>query len=395
MRPGGFNDAVALRNHTHEQGLPFITDAELSRLVITEAKKRPDRAWLGEVSAVVLQQALADACAAFRNFFACLAGTRKGPKLGPPRFRSRKDARQAIRFTRNARFVITAVGRLRLPKIGEVTVRWSRCLPSEPSSVTVIKDAAGRYFASFVVDAAQTPLPATEAETGIDVGLKHFAVLSGGRKIDSPRFLRRAEKNLKRAHKALSGKEKGSANRAKARRKVARQHVKVADARREFHHQLSTKLIRENQAIYVEDLAVKGLARTKLAKSVHDAGWAQFVGMLEYKAKLYHRTFVKIGRYFPSTKLCSACGAIAEAMPLTVREWTCACGVTHDRDVNAEINIRAEGRRIVAAGRKPVPEMGGKRRRKTPAETGKTPPPASRGERRGTVDETGSHRSAA
>ncbi|MEU8144200.1 transposase [Nonomuraea sp. NPDC048901] len=390
-----FNDAVALRNHTHEQGLPFITDAELSRLVITEAKKRPDRAWLGEVSAVVLQQALADACAAFRNFFACLAGTRKGPKLGPPRFRSRKDARQAIRFTRNARFVITAVGRLRLPKIGEVTVRWSRCLPSEPSSVTVIKDAAGRYFASFVVDAAQTPLPATEAETGIDVGLKHFAVLSGGRKIDSPRFLRRAEKNLKRAHKALSGKEKGSANRAKARRKVARQHVKVADARREFHHQLSTKLIRENQAIYVEDLAVKGLARTKLAKSVHDAGWAQFVGMLEYKAKLYHRTFVKIGRYFPSTKLCSACGAIAEAMPLTVREWTCACGVTHDRDVNAEINIRAEGRRIVAAGRKPVPEMGGKRRRKTPAETGKTPPPASRGERRGTVDETGSHRSAA
>ncbi|MFF5205641.1 RNA-guided endonuclease InsQ/TnpB family protein [Streptosporangium sp. NPDC000396] len=389
-----FNDAVALRNHAHEQGLPFITDAELSRLVITQAKRTPERSWLGEVSAVVLQQALADACAAFRNFFAGLAQTRKGPTLGPPRLRSRKDNRQAIRFTRNARFAITAAGRLRLPKIGDVAVRWSRSLPSQPSSVTVVKDAAGRYFASFVVEAAQTPLPATEAETGIDLGLTHFAVLAGGRKIDSPRFLRRAEKKLKRAQKALSRKEKGSKNRAKARVKVARRHARVTDARREFHHRLSTMLIRENQAIYVEDLAVKGLARTQLAKSVHDAGWASFIGMVEYKAKLYGRTFVKIGRFFPSSRLCSACGALAERMPPAVREWTCPCGVTHDRDVNAEINIRAEGRRIVAAGRKPVPEMGGKRRRKTPAETGKTPAPAPRGGRGGAVDETGSHRSA-
>ncbi|RVX40792.1 putative transposase [Nonomuraea polychroma] len=390
-----FNDAVALRNHARQQGLPFITDAELSRLVIIQAKQTPERSWLGEVSAVVLQQAPADACVAFRNFFASLAGTRKGPKLGPPRLRSRKDNRQAIRFTRNARFAITAVGKLRLPKIGDVAVRWSRRLPSEPSSVTVVKDAAGRYFASFVVEAAETPLPAAEAETGIDLGLTHFAVLSGGRKIDSPRFLRRAEKKLKRAHKALSRKERGSKNRAKARVRVAGRHAKVADARREFHHQLSTKLIRENQAIYVEDLAGKGLARTGLAKSVHDSGWASFIGMVEYKAKLYGRTFVKIGRFFPSSKLCSACGALAEQMPLAVRRWTCPCGVTHDRDVNAEINIRAEGRRIVAAGRKPVPEMGGKRRRKTPAETGKTSALAPRGEREGTVDETGSHRSAA
>jgi transposase len=279
-----FNDAVALRNHAHEQGLPFVTDAELSRLVITQAKQTPQRCWLGEVSAVVLQQALADACVAFRNFFASLAQTRKGPKLGPPRLRSRKDNRQAIRFTRNARFAITAAGRLRLPKIGDVVVRWSRSLPCEPSSVTVVKDAAGRYFASFVVEAAQAPLPASEAETGIDLGLTHFAVLSGGRKIDSPRFLRRAEKKLKRAQKALSRKEKGSKNRVKARVKVARRHAQVADARREFHHQLSTKLIRENQAIYVEDLAVKGLARTRLAKSVHDSGWASFIGMMEYAA---------------------------------------------------------------------------------------------------------------
>ncbi|MEO3805595.1 transposase [Nonomuraea sp. B1E8] len=243
------------------------------------------------------------------------------------------------------------------------------------------------------------PLTATGTEVGtevgIDLGLSHIAVLSDGRKIGSPQFLRRAEKKLKRLGRMLSRKQKGSRNRAKARVAVARQHAKVADARREFCHQTSTRIIRESQTVVVEDLAVKALARTKLAKSVHDAGWSQFVGMLEYKAKLHGRVFAKIGRFFPSSKLCSACGSLAERMPLDVREWTCRCGVTHDRDVNAALNIRAEGLRIVAAGRKPVPHRGGKRRRKTPAETGKTPQPAPRGRRKGTVDETGSHRSAA
>ncbi|WP_433445252.1 RNA-guided endonuclease InsQ/TnpB family protein [Nonomuraea sp. CA-141351] len=337
-------NALRLRNDAHEAGLPFVTDADLSRQVITEAKKHPDRVWLGEVSAVVLQQALADCTRAFRNFFASLSGKRKGPKLGAPRFRSRKDNRQAIRFTRNARFSITPGGKLRLPKIGDVAVRWSRELPSEPSSVSVIKDAAGRYFASIVVEVSASPLPESRIESGIDLGLGHFAVLSDGRKIDSPRFLRRAEKKLKRAQKALSRKEKDSKNRAKARLVVARQHAKVADTRREFHHQLSTQIIRENQAVYVEDLAVKGLARTRLAKSVHDAGWSSFVAMLEYKARLYGKTFVKVSRWFPSSKLCSVCGAVRQDMPLSVREWTCSCGAAHDRDINAALNILAAGR---------------------------------------------------
>jgi putative transposase len=274
-------------------------------------------------------------------------------------------------------------------------VHWSRRLPSDPSSVTVIKDAAGRYFASFVVEVAERPLPRIEVETGIDLGLGHFAVLADGRKIDSPRFLRRAEKKLKRLQKLFSRKEKGSANRVKARMKVARQHAKVADARREFHHQASMRIVRENQAIYVEDLAVKGLARTRLAKSVHDAGWSAFVGILEYKAKLHGRTFARIDRFHPSSKLCSACGNLAQVMPLNVREWVCACGVMHDRDVNAAINILAAGRRQVAAGRKPEPEMGGKRRPQTPVEADKTPHPARKRRARGTTDEAGSHRNAA
>ncbi|MEV4470805.1 transposase [Nonomuraea sp. NPDC049504] len=339
-----FNDGLRARQQAHENDLPYVSDGELSKRIITEAKKTPERAWLGEVSAVVLQQALADLNTAYRNFFASVSGKRKGPKLAPPRFRSRKDNRQAIRFTRNARFQVTAGGKLRLPKIGDVTVRWSRPLPSEPSSVTVVKDAASRYFASFVVEAAAEPLPQTAAEIGIDLGLTHFAVLSDGRKISNPRFLRRAEKRLKKAQQALSRKAKGSNNRAKAVVKVARAHARVAHARRDFIHKLSTRIIRETQAVMVEDLWVKGLARTKLAKSVHDTGWSAFVTMLEYKAARYGRTLVKIDRWFPSSKRCSACGAVAESMPLNVRSWTCPCGAVHDRDVNAAINILAAGR---------------------------------------------------
>src|SRR5689334_22990842 len=293
-----YNDGLRARQEAYAAELPYITDVELSAR-LTKAKTTLERAWLGGVSSVVLQQALADLNAAYRNFFASLRGERRGPKIGPPRFRSRKDRRQAIRFTANARFKILPGGKLRLPKIGDVPVRWSRPLPRRPSSVTVIQDSAGRYFASFVVESQPGELSRTEPVTGIDLGLKHFAVLSDGTKVSSPRFLRRAETNLKRRQRDLSRKRKGSRNRDKARLKVARAHARVADARRNFHHQLSTTLIRENQAVAVEDLAVRGLARNRLAKSVHDAGWSGFAGMLEYKALLYGRTFIRIGRFEP------------------------------------------------------------------------------------------------
>jgi len=346
-----FNDALRARQQAHAAGLPHITDAELSAR-LTAAKAAPERAWLSDVSAVVLQQALADLTAAYRNFVASFTGRRMGPKIAPPTFRSRKDRRQAIRFTANARFKILPSGKLRLPKIGDVPVRWSRSLPSEPSSVTVVKDAAGRYFASFVVQAAAEPLAPAGTVVGIDLGLTHFAVLSDGRKVASPRFLRRADKKLKRAQQVLSRKQEDSRNREKARVKVARAHARVADARRDFHHQLSTALIRDNQAIAVEDLAVKGLARTRLARSVHDAGWSEFTAMLEYKARLYGREFHRIGRFEPTSQVCSACGIKDGPKPLHVRVWTCAgCGMTHDRDVNAARNIaRAAGLAVSACG---------------------------------------------
>jgi len=216
----------------------------------------------------------------------------------------------------------------------------------------VILDAAGRYFASFVIETEPGALPATEPVIGIDLGLTHFAVLSDGRKIASPRFLRRAEKKLRRAQQALSRKEKGSRNRDKARVKVARAHVRAADARRDFHHQLSTALIRDSQAVAVEDLAVKGLARTRLAKSVHDAGWAAFVRMLEYKARLYGREFHRIGRFVPTSQTCSACGAKDGPKPLHVRAWQCReCGAWLDRDVNAAVNVaKAAGLAVSACG---------------------------------------------
>ncbi len=352
-----YNDGLRAREEAHKTGLPYPGDAELSRR-LTLAKRTADRAWLTEVSAAVLQQALADLNTAYRNYFASLSGNRHGPRMRPPRFRSRKDRRQTVRFTANARFRVLPGGKLRLPKIGDVPVRWSRPLPSRPSSVTVIKDAAGRHFASFVVEAGPRSRPATGPAVGIDLGLTHFAVLSDGTKIASPQFLRRAEKKLKRQQRNLSRKKKGSKNRDGARIKVARAHARVADARREFHHQLSTVLIRDNQAVAVEDLAVKGLARTRLGKSVHDAGWAAFVNMLEYKARLYGREFHRIGRFEPTSQTCSACGTRDSPKPLSVRAWQCrGCGAWLDRDINAAVNVaKAAGLAVTACGAQVRPE---------------------------------------
>ncbi|MFI9535231.1 RNA-guided endonuclease InsQ/TnpB family protein [Nocardia fusca] len=336
-----YNDNLRAREAAHAAGVK-LSDTEIQRRVVTEAKRSPERVWLSQVSSVVLVQACRDARTAYRNWFDSLSGKRKGPKLGKPRFRSRKDHRQAIRFTRNG-FGVRANRKLYVAKVGQLKIAWSRELPSEPSSVTIIKDSAGRYFASFVVAVGDRSLPEVDSEVGIDLGLATFAVLSNGRKIDNPRFLRQAERRLKKAQQCLSRKEKGSKNRVKARIKVAKAHARVADMRRDFAHKHSIRIIRENQAIFVEDSSVQGLARTRLAKSVHDAGWGMFTRMLEEKARRYGRTFARVDRWFPSTRMCSVCGVVGDRKPLQVREWTCTCGVVHDRDLNAARNILAAG----------------------------------------------------
>ena len=319
-----------------------ISDTEVQRRVVTVAKRTPERAWLAEVPSVALVQACHDARMAYQNWFDSLSGKGKRRKVGHPRPR-RKHGRQSIRLTRNG-FALHGE-RLYLAKVGDVQVRWSRQLPAVPSSVTVIKEPDGRYYASFVVDREAAPLPACDREVGVDVGLDRLLTTSDGEVIANPRFLRAKERHLARAQRALSRKQRNSANRQKARRRVAVLHRKVRETRLDHAHKTALRLIRENQAVYAEDLAVAGLARTRLAKSVHDAGWSQILRLLEEKAEYYGRTFHRIGRFVPTSQVCSACGIKDGPKPLGVRSWICAsCGAVHDRDINAAKNILAAGR---------------------------------------------------
>ena len=301
---------------------------------------------MAEVASVALVQACQDARRAYRNWFDSLAGRRKGHRVGPPRFRT-KHGRQSIRLTRNG-FALHG-SRLYLAKVGEVRVRWSRDLPSVPSSVTVIREPDGRYYASFVIDRDATPLPVVDRAAGVDLGLAWFATIAASdgttEQVANPRHLRAAERRLARAQRALARKQKGSGNRQKGRHRVAVAYRKVRDKRAGHHHKLALRLIRENQAVAVEDLAVAGLARTRLAKSVHDAGWAIFVRLLEEKAAQHGRQVVKLDRWAPTSQICSACGVKDGPKPLSVRAWVCqACGAVHDRDANAARNV------LVAAG---------------------------------------------
>jgi len=340
-----YNDALAERKRAYQAG-EKLSDTEIQRRVVTLAKSTPERAWLAEVASVVLVQACQDARRAHHNWLDSLSGKLKGRRVGHPRFRI-KHGRQSIRLTRNG-FALHR-RRLYLAKVGEVLVRWSRELPSVPSSATVIREPDGRYYASFVVDRDPTPLPPVARTAGIDLGLISFATIAASdgtiETVANRRHLRAAERRLGRAQRALSRKQKGSANRAMARHRVAVAHRKVRDQRADHHHKLALRLIRENQAVAVEDLAVVGLARTRLAKSIHDAGWARFVCLLEEKAAQHGRRVVKTGRWEPTSQTCSGCGHRDGPKPLSVRAWSCAvCGTVHDRDVNAARNI------LVAAG---------------------------------------------
>ncbi|MEV4375833.1 RNA-guided endonuclease TnpB family protein, partial [Streptosporangium sp. NPDC049644] len=238
-------------------------------------------------------------------------------------------------------------GALTLAKMdAPLAIVWSRPLPegARPSTVTVSRDAAGRWFASLLVEEKISPLPPVERNVGVDAGITALATLSTGEKIVNPRHERADRRRLAKAQRALARTEKGSNNRAKARLKAARVYARIADRRRDHLHKVTTRLVRENQVIAVEDLTVRNMVKNRsVARSISDASWRELRSMLEYKARWYGRTLVAVDRWFPSSKLCSACGTIQRSMPLGVRTWVCACGAAHDRDVNAAKNILAAG----------------------------------------------------
>ena len=336
-----WNDALAKSRELYAAGQKTSYPV-LAKLCITQAKQTPERQWLAEPSNVVLQQSVRDLDQAYRNWWASLKGKRKGAKVKPPRFKKRRGA-QSVRFMSHV--FRTGDRTLTLSKIGSVPIKWSRDLPSDPSSVTVIRDASGRYFASFVVEVEPTPLPANGKAVGIDLGLASLAVTSDGEKIASPKFLRSALKRLRRLQRNLKHKQRGSSRLAIARRKVAKLHAKVADRRLDYLHQLSTRLIRENQTVVLEDLNVSGMLKNrKLARSISDAGWRQLRILLESKAEQYGREVVVINRWLPTSQVCSTCGHHDGKKDLSVREWQCpSCGTVHDRDINAALNILAAG----------------------------------------------------
>ncbi|MBB4914464.1 putative transposase [Streptosporangium saharense] len=308
-----------------------------SSAALTAWKRSGDVDFLSEVSSVPLQQALRHLQTAFSNFFA--------KRARYPTFKSRKRSRASAEYTRSAfRF---RDGRLTLAKMdAPLNIVWSRPLPegAEPSTVTVSRDAAGRWFVSLLVEETTTPLTPVERSVGVDAGITALATLSTGEKIVNPKHGRADRRKLAKAQRALARREKGSNNRAKARLRVARVYARIADRRRDHLHKVTTRLVRENQVIAVEDLTVRNMVKNRsLARAVSDTSWREMRSMLEYKAAWYGRTLVVVDRWFPSSKLCSACGALQDRMPLTVREWECACGVVHDRDVNAAKNILAAG----------------------------------------------------
>ncbi len=340
-----YNHMLRLRSDAWFQRQRRVGYHETSA-ALTALKKTPEHAWLNEVSSVPVQQALRHLNTAFSNFFAKRA---KYPSF------KRKDGPQAAEYTTSAFRWDAARRELRLAKMDEaLAIRWSRTIPkaAKLTTVTISRDAAGRYFASLLCDDTATPKPKAQGRIGIDLGLTHFAILSTGEKIASPKTFRHCEARLGRRQRALARARLGSKNRAKLKLKVARLHAHITDARRDFLHKLSTRLISENQVIALETLAVKNMLRNRsLSKSISDASWSEFVRQLEYKAQWAGRTLIGIDRWYPSSKRCSVCGHTQGSMPLSVRRWTCPqCGTQHDRDVNAARNILAAGLAVSAHG---------------------------------------------
>jgi putative transposase len=352
-----YNWALDLRSTAWSAAKDRINYHETARR-LTLLKQQEGSAWLSEVSNVALQQSLRHLDKSFANFFA--------KRAQYPRFKSKRDTVQAASYMTNG-FTLRE-GRLTLAKHdAPLEVRWSRPLPQDAkvSSVTVTRDSAGRYHVSLLVDEAVQPLPPNDRAVGIDLGLIDLAVTSDGQRIANPRLARAKQQRIARWQRKLARKREAakaamglqgkatpkgvriprSNNAQRLSRRIARIHAAVRDARRDHLHKVSTQLIRENQTICVEDLAVSNMVKNpNLSRSISDAGWRELRSMLEYKAALYGRDLQVVNRWLPSSKRCNACGYTLESMPLSARAWTCPhCDAHHDRDVNAARNIRAAG----------------------------------------------------
>ncbi|HBK96541.1 MAG TPA: transposase [Microcoleaceae bacterium UBA10368] len=337
-----WNDALAFCQEQYKKGEKKPSHNELSKM-LTQAKKTEEKEWLTSVSSIPLQQILKDLDQAYSNFFNSCKGQRKGQKVKSPRFKKRKS-KQSARFTENG-FQLRENRQIYLPKIGEIEVIWSKELPATPSSATIIKDSADRYFVSFIFEVNPEQLPKNDNCVGIDLGITVFATLSNGEKITSPKPLKKQMKRLRKLQRHLSRKQKGSKRREIARKKLAKVHAKISDTRTDFIHKLSTKIIRENQTIVLEDLNVSGMMKNrKLSRAISDLGWRSLRTTLEAKSIMYGRDFQVISRWEATSQKCSCCGLNGGKKELSVREWTCLnCGEIHDRDINAAINILVAG----------------------------------------------------
>jgi putative transposase len=330
-----WNDALALAKSSGHLGFNRMC------LMLTQIKKNEDRKWLNDVSNSPLQQSLKNLDKAYKNFFDSQSGKRKGKKLSPPKFKKR-TGQQSATFVGTS-FKLNGES-IHLTKIGDLKPIWSRDLPSSPSSVTVIKDCAGRYFLSFVVEVQPIELDAENQSIGIDLGIKTFAFMSNGEQAHAPDY-KKLDRKIRRKQRKLARQVKGSNRRDTTRLQIAKLHNRQADRRKDFLHKLSTKVVRENQVIVLEDLNVSGMMKNrKLSRSISMQGWREFKTLLEGKSIRYGREFQEISRWEPTSQICSSCGFKWGRLDLKVREIKClSCGTTHDRDGNASKNIEKVG----------------------------------------------------
>jgi len=333
-----WNDALALCKQSEKKP----KSAELQKIVITQAKKTEERAWLEDVSCVPLQQSVADLEIAFKNFFDSCKGKRKGRKVGHPKFKKRTSS-QSARLTRRG-FSMKENGGVYLAKIGIVNPIWSKKLPSEPSSVTVIKDCANRYFLSFVVEIQPIQVEAKNPSIGIDLGIKTFAVMSNDEKVESPGY-KELDRKVRKLQRKLARQPKDSRRRNVTRIKIAKLHNQITDTRKDFLHKLSSKIVNENQVIILEDLNVSGMVKNrKLSRAISQQGWREFRTLCEAKSEKFGREFKVISRWEPTSQVCSDCGFKWGKIDLSIRSVLCLnCSTEQDRDENAAKNIEKVG----------------------------------------------------